>query len=659
MIDTDIRRKKLDTLPLYALYDLAIKKGVEKEYKKNKEKSVIIDKLVLCQELDNREIEVLVENYVYGNRITFTLWTLGNKLEVNNFKILYEMEQQEILDLQLRGFRKLKILSVTKYDDRVEILYVYSKRHPYIDEDGNSAESWEQHRGCIWIGTNIGYLASISNHESVAIKLISILGNKLKNTITKLIPPRMAIERCTNPTAISRVVYQGVGGEKAIFSKKGGLNEQLEKMVENMEGNLYNTAGSYVTPISKDIVATVRFNSNNGSISIQKHLSTEILFKWTNNAIDIIFEEIENLKGKPAEDIFKEIGKKIKWNNIAKVKVSKLNWFLTQLIKSIDYDYNLTEQVPEDVIEILDDEELFIKIPRIYCYVCDSYDVPCCSSCDKIIDSIDIECNMCECGKRLEVQCSEGHMDFEYQTWYIPTSKLNTMFGYNIKQVYMGNEYNYSLCVMGNRLEIIKGIDKDSEIELYFDDVDIFKIDKDKIGNLEGMKKYALLMKEKCGATCSKSKINQCLSDKKKVCLPKLFYSIIPGFRPQPHHGKEYGDVSGQIVIGRKHYEMKGIIKSNSKNKKSKNGTISYETMLNENLLSSSREGQEIIRQIVEQGISDARCDVIAVIVPQYIDNDFKGTLRSIVKLGKKKILFIELDEICKLLEKNEMIEIG
>ena len=75
-------------------------------------------------------------------------------------------------------------------------------------------------------------------------------------------------------------------------------------------------------------------------------------------------------------------------------------------------------------------------------------------------------------------------------------------------------------------------------------------------------------------------------------------------------------------------------------------------------LLSTSKEGEEIIRQFVEQGLIDSRVDLIAVIVPQFIDASFKGTLRFLAKLGNKKVMFIELDDITRLIEGNSTINV-
>jgi len=50
----------------------------------------------------------------------------------------------------------------------------------------------------------------------------------------------------------------------------------------------------------------------------------------------------------------------------------------------------------------------------------------------------------------------------------------------------------------------------------------------------------------------------------------------------------------------------------------------------------------------------DNRVEAIAIVVPQYIDRGLKGTLRMLAKFANKKIIFIELDELCQLIAMNQ-----
>lgn len=237
--------------------------------------------------------------------------------------------------------------------------------------------------------------------------------------------------------------------------------------------------------------------------------------------------------------------------------------------------------------------------------------------------------------------------------WYVPRESLIRMANNNILKVFKDHTLEYSRCIAGDRIQIVNGIQE--EVEIPFATVECFKHDDFEIE--QRIYAYAVNMNEKCDMGCSYKNIQKCICDNKMVCLPKAFYTILPKFRLQPHKGLEYGDVSTEVKAGAKTYDLKGIIKKNTKNKNGKKKISDNEKIIAP-LLASSKEGEEIIRQFVEQGMVDNRCHIIAVIAPQYIDNGFKASLRYLARLSGKKIMFIELDEICQLISMNETIGI-
>lgn len=232
---------------------------------------------------------------------------------------------------------------------------------------------------------------------------------------------------------------------------------------------------------------------------------------------------------------------------------------------------------------------------------------------------------------------------------------LVRMINKNIQKVFKDDSLDYNICIVGDRGYIVNNIaDMQEEIDIPFGTIECFK--HDPIALTKRLKAYAVNMNEKCEGTCSHDKVQKCINNNNMVCLPKIFYTILPGYRPQPHKGMEYGDVSGEVKIGKRSYELKGIIKKNSENRSRK--VIEDDEKIKKPLLSTSTEGQEIIRQFVEQGMIDARCQIIAIVVPQYIDASLKGTLRHLAKLSGKKVTFIELDEVAQLIEINEKIDV-
>ena len=152
-MNTKERKQNLQTLPWYALRDIALKREIEEKEISGKEKGAVIDKILSYGKLSDEEIENYVNDYIYGNRVTFTLWSFQNTLKDSDYEAIIGLENVKEGYLDISQYRKLKIISVKEYDDRIEILYVYSKEYSYIDENGRNSSVWEQHRGCLWIGT--------------------------------------------------------------------------------------------------------------------------------------------------------------------------------------------------------------------------------------------------------------------------------------------------------------------------------------------------------------------------------------------------------------------------------------------------------------------------------------------------------------------------
>lgn len=647
------QKKKLGTLPWQALYDLAISKEIDESEVTGKDKDTIITRLLSTSLVNDEEINRLVDDYIYGNRITFTIWTFNKSLSTNDYDSLVKLVDWYEPVLDSNYFRNLHILSVADGEDRFEILYVYSKEYSFTDEDGHDASVWEQHRGCLWIGKNIPYLACISKHDKMTSCIVRFISEHLLNGLTQIHPPKAAIEKCIHYKARSRVVLQGADGEKTIISRSGGFTEGQEEEISRIRDNRIDTSGSYLAEIADDVSASIKYNIKKGNIGILKHLPTSILFGWSKDAIAIIFEEIDKLKGKPATEIFSELGLELKWS-VSDDDKDKMNWFLTHVIAALNHYDEYVFPLEEHIFPLLQNSSYFHKLPRVYCNICESYEVPHCAVCSKPLKFSANGQLYCDCGAPLQITCPEGHI-CRTNYWYIPTPKFVSMVNRNIQQAFKDADTKYFMCIMDGQVHIVHTQHTDSEgVEIAFADISCFSDCPTAVH--EAIKYVAVRLNEKCDKLCTKANIEKCLKDGRMVCLPKLFYSVLPGYRPQPHKGSEYGDVSGEVVVGSTHYEMKGIIKKNTKN--STRISRTGDELVEEYLLSTAKEGEEIIRQFVEQGMVDARCQLIAIIAPQYFDHSLKGTLRYLARLAGKKVVFIGLDEVCKIIEKNNTISL-
>lgn len=644
------KKRKLLQLPWQAVYNLAIENGFETEGLKSKTCSEIIDIIFASVDISVEVIDRLIEDYIYGSRITFTLWSFRKAVKDEHYKKLEQLKDEFLAEIDVNGFRKFRIQSVKRAEDRYEIVYIYSKEYWYLDEDGKDSSIWERHRGCVWIGINKPYLACISKHENMTYFVTNHIASYIGNNVIQIKPPKTAIEKCTKIQAKSKVTIQDYSGAKTTFSCSVGLTDDQKNEEERLrtKTDTFDTAGNYIAEIAEGIVGTVKHNIHKGSVGIYKHLPASVLFAWTANAISVILQETEELREKSAAEIFELLGLQLKWS-IPSEEQPIANWILTKIIASMDKS-PIEIKMEADARNLLEDETYFLKVPRIYCASCESYEVPICAVCGKTLMIRD-NALYCECGAPVELYCLEGHSGVDYTPWYIPTKKFKS----EIKRLLslIGMDDDVAFLIIGDNLVIKNGLVPDDEVEIQFSDIKEFQLDDNEKCHDRKLLEYAVCMKEKCGTNCSSKKIEICTKDTSLVCLPKLFMEYLPGFRVQPHKGSEFGDVHGQVTVGKKHYLLKGIIKKNSLN----NGKNAVDDLITKPLLETSSQGEEIIRQFVTQGLQDNRAQLIAIIAPQRFDENLHATLNFLARLGNKKIVFIGLEQLCQLIKMADNID--
>ena len=401
--------------------------------------------------------------------------------------------------------------------------------------------------------------------------------------------------------ARSRIVLQGANGEKTAISNSSGFTDEQEKERERLHDR-FDTSGSYIANISDKTNATIKYNVTKGNIGVYKHLSSSELFEWSGKAIGIILEEIENLKGKPAIEIFGELGIEIKWPGFSDYK-EELDWFLTQAITASDYDKEFRITIPPLIKKCLPLDQLFITIPRVYCRECDSFEIPYCLNCGEPLSYSKKGILECSCDAPLKITCREMHKACEIKPWYLAKNKMIELVKSNLLKAFPHKSFDLIMCVLGDELYVLRmDTNENADAEIMFSDISCFQSDYTPDRKTRN---FAVRLNEKCnGGTCTYKKIDECVKDGALVCLLKVFYGILPSYRPQPHNGNEFGDVSGPIQVGNASYRMIGIIKQNSNNKTGGNARRRTDQELIEDpLRSTSDAGEEIIRQFVEQGM--------------------------------------------------------
>lgn len=219
---------KINTLPWQALFEYSVQKGIKENEIKNKDKSQIIIELKNKNLIDIKEIDKLIEDYIYGNRVTFSIWRFDETISKQDIEIIKQLEGKNI-PCDAREYRNVKIQKITEYNDRLELVYVYSKIYNYINETGKADQVWEQHKGCSWIGIDKSYVAYIVKHEKMTKVFADALIKELHKNLSAIKPPLSALDRIFNDSIMSKIVLQGVEGEKRLFRVQKVLQKNKKK----------------------------------------------------------------------------------------------------------------------------------------------------------------------------------------------------------------------------------------------------------------------------------------------------------------------------------------------------------------------------------------------------------------------------------------------
>lgn len=120
------------------------------------------------------------------------------------------------------------------------------------------------------------------------------IADLFENPVTQIKPPKSAIDKCTNSKAISRIVLQGKGGEKTIVSRAGGITPDQEEEISRIRSERIDTSGSFISAITENIDATIKYNVRNGSIGIYKHLPASVCLSGLKIRLKLFWRKLIN-----------------------------------------------------------------------------------------------------------------------------------------------------------------------------------------------------------------------------------------------------------------------------------------------------------------------------------------------------------------------------
>ena len=140
---------------------------------------------------------------------------------------------------------------------------------------------------------------------------------------------------------------------------------------------------------------------------------------------------------------------------------------------------------------------------------------------------------------------------------------------------------------------------------------------------------------EKCPRHSSED-CNNCMINQKGLCIQRLVAGFVDSPHLHSHSGSEYGDMKFNLTFGGIVTPFIGVAKSCKNN-------------LNKKLTLKNNEGTKLLSQVLEL-LLDSRVQGINVISSAIIDDRLSETLKTLANYYRKKIFFIEREEIIRLL---------
>jgi hypothetical protein len=614
-----------------------------------------------------RTIERLFKEYQYGSNPNLYFYQLISP-EWKEFEEIkkglptaIEVKSKDFENEGENKYTRFKILDISKDEDVVEILFEYQRRIDYINpQTAEPAFVYTLEEGIAWI---------VKSLDATIIKATSYTVSSFINSVIR------EYLRCRSRSfSLHKNITNSILGKESL---KSGSYYKLHAGFDEVEGKtirdkhlMTKTEGKetdekYDRKSSfhkvKGIIDSeigLNINSDQGKLSIRKHLKKTEIRDWALEMIKNIIKEMTQLKesdissylkGLKLEDIesLQEIKKGCKEIirdiviGINKVKSKgKVNF-------STDY-YNISDLYTKGR-----DYFNFIFIPT--CNSCGSNLYTCnatgqdatvslggvgltatCKSC--LEEFIDIPSHFkCYCGKSLEG-------GFDENILAIPTTECVELINRVVEEIGLKYkiESNELLKFSNGEFEIIP---IDYKAIYLFNELPAF-MNIPELGKIEPQISSAQLynVKVNLGEKCknySDSNCRDCLINKKGHCLQRVIAYFAQGDL-HGHSSVEFGDISfrqnlngsSQLIVchAKRYIDAPKI-----------NGDHKY-TMKND---------AGLLNQLVET-IFDYRIDFLGIISGADLDPRLKESIIALVKLKHKRIVFFEKNDLVRILSQYE-----
>ncbi len=588
--------------------------------------------------ISTQDIDEAYEQYRYGLKPGFTLFSINQKCKKTNEAIAYKEISERLTKVPYTDDENIKSITAkahTKIGTSViEYSFSYLNKHSYLTEKEEPAFVYEYEECFVWIDIENGFLA-IKNAPD---KVLTILKRAFSAAYDT---------QFSNIKLTKKLIHDIFGDEhikKGSFIKPNASDDEAEKLVvsdsrfsekQAIQNSVsgYDMTGTYLNETVGDSQNnTLGINCEKGKLYLTSNVSATLFRDWSVKRISSIIAYLSDGADFFDFDIFK--AKNIMdapiWGNFSPLQKG--------LVEQICYAVYVASQNKQDNATIACDTLDIKKSLKsftytsitAFCSMCNESFFPRCvcgSSSLSVTKSGQLLC--AGCGQVADVIfCEEGHNQrivsaFDVLGVY-PTAELLRKIAESLKS-HFGITLTGSFYIHSGQLTLLPEQTGDLIRPATIPELKVISDLSMKSVEYDATLKSVQEVKEKCRKSTNKN-CNSCLSLEKPMCIMKMF-STNPAYRPSPHQAGEFGDVSFTVTLSGSSCELVGIAKS------AQNG----KDVLN----LSEAPAREMLQQVLSS-THDARIGIIAAICPMRFHDQLVEELRYIAKLSGKPIVILD-----------------
>lgn len=631
---------KVDEERLCDLYETVTKtspKEIKKAIKKMPRYQLIQIIDMLGNTITSTDIDSAYEQYRYGLKPGFTLFSINNTCKAISEPLAYIKISEFLNSIHYGDEDSIKLIKAKDHlkinDSVIEFSFSYLTKHSYLTENEEPAFIYELKPCFVWIAIKDKFLAI----ENVPDKVLTLLRRAFTETYNA---------QFSNIKLTKQLIKDIFGDDKikkGSFIKPNATNDEAEKLVisdshfsekQAVQNSVsgYNLTGTYLNEnVGDDQPNTLGINCDKGRLYLTRNVSATVFRDWSVKIISKIILYLSDTADFTDFEVFRarNVMDLPEWQELTKPQRDQIEKiYYASYVASQNKQDSAPHQINVAELKNTCKQYFYIKM-QANCNQCDEPFIPRCACGSPQLTLTKGNKLFCvDCGEVVdEISCEEGHVekidDATVLLQLYPTADLLRRMRKGLKQLF-GIELKSSFYVDINSLTLLPEQNGDL---LKATDLPELKVIADLTTNFNEYQTTlpkVQKIKEKCHHSTN-IKCNSCTLTTDSICIMKLF-TTHDQYRPSPHNVSEFGDVSFPVTHDGSLCQLVGIAKS---------------ATAGDSLTISSDASREMLQQVLTAS-HDARIGVIAVICPMRFQDQLVEELRYLAKLTQKPIVILD-----------------